>query len=52
MRKGRPAQGLIGLILVALGILIILWMILPSGFWWLVLGIGLIVLGITWSKRC
>ena len=52
MRRGRHAQNTFGLILIALGVLIILSMVLPAGFWWLALGVGLVVLGVTWSKRC
>lgn len=52
MRRRRSVHNNFGMILVALGVLIILWLILPSGFWWLALGIGLVVIGASLSKRC
>ena len=52
MRGRRPWPNTLGLICVALGVLVILSMVLPSGFWWLLLGIGLIVFGLYLIKRC
>jgi hypothetical protein len=40
--RGRP----IGALIVCAGLLIILTLVLPSGFWWFFLGIALIVIGI------
>lgn len=51
MRGKRPLPNLIGRIMVILGVLIILSFILPSGFWWFALGVGLIVLGICCSRK-
>lgn len=52
MRRRRPINNYFGMILIALGVLIILSLVLPSGFWWLVIGISLVVIGLAWSKRC
>ncbi len=52
MRRGRPVQNLIGAAMVLLGVFILLAMVLPSGFWWIVLAVGLIILGIGWARRC
>ena len=42
MRGRRPLGALIGLAMIGLGVLILLAMVLPAGFWWFVLGLGLI----------
>ncbi len=52
MRRGRPVQNVIGIVMVLLGVFILLAMILPSGFWWIILAIGLIILGFNWARRC
>ena len=44
MRRGRLGC-VLGIALIVIGVLIILSMLLPSGFWWLILGLGLIVFG-------
>ncbi len=49
-RRRRPRL-LLGVFLIAVGAIIILSMILPAGFWWFILGLGLIALGI-WFLRC
>ena len=41
----------IGCALAAAGVLIILGMVLPSSFWWFLLGFALIVVGVTIIKR-
>lgn len=51
MRKGRRKKDGIGKLLIIAGTLILLAMILPGQFWWFVLGITLISLGI-WYNRC
>jgi hypothetical protein len=44
---GRPHRGSpIGAYIICAGVLIILALILPSGFWWFFLGIAFIVIGI------
>jgi len=45
MRRGRLGC-VLGAALIVIGVLIILSMLLPSGFWWLVLGLGLIIFGL------
>ena len=44
-RRGRVGC-IFGGALIVFGVLIILSMLLPSGFWWLILGLGLIVFGV------
>jgi len=50
MRKRRSGGSLIGLAAVVLGLVILLSMVLPAGFWWFMLGVGLICGGI-WLMR-
>ena len=52
MRRRRPLQNLIGVILLAAGTLILLAKILPVGFWWCLFALGLIVLGLNWTRAC
>ncbi len=42
----------VGRILALSGVMVILSLVLPTSFWWFVLGIVLICTGITVSKRC
>lgn len=42
----------VGKLAVAAGVLILLWMILPAGFWWFVFAVALIVLGIKIARSC
>lgn len=51
MYKRRRWRHWIGIFCIAAGILIILGMVLPAGFWWFVLGVILIAAGI-WCIRC
>lgn len=41
----------IGCAIAVAGVLIILGMILPSSFWWFILGFIMIILGLTIAKR-
>ena len=52
MRKNNPPGGLVGLIAICLGVLVILALVLPSGFWWMLLGVGLITGGIFAIRKC
>ena len=52
VRGKRPPPNIVGMICVMLGVTIILSLVLPTGFWWFMLGAGLIVLGVYWSRRC
>ena len=51
MRRRRRTRLLPGLICVGVGLVIILSMILPVKFWWFVLGMALIGLGL-YLMRC
>lgn len=51
MRRRRGRQWGIGRLCIIAGTLILLAMILPEQFWWFVLGISLISLGI-WYGHC
>ena len=42
----------IGTIIIFLGIFVLLALILPTSFWWFVLGAVLIAVGIWLSRRC
>lgn len=44
--KGRFTLGPFGLCLIIFGVMIILALVLPQGFWWLMLGVVLILLGL------
>ncbi len=47
-RHGR----LIGGIIACAGVMIVLSLVLPTSFWWFVMGVFLICLGLTIRKRC
>ena len=51
--KGKRKGGIgpFGIFLIVLGVIIILALVLPSGFWWLMLGVVMILLGLQ-LKRC
>ena len=49
MRRGRSC--ILGLVSILAGLIIILSLVLPSAFWWLVLAVVLIGFGI-WYIRC
>ena len=51
MRGGRPLGGLICFLMIVLGVLIVFAMLLPAGFWWFLLGLGLIVSGFCCANR-
>lgn len=51
MYKWRRIRCILGVLCIVIGILIILSMVLPSGFWWFGLGIALIAAGV-WCVRC
>ncbi len=42
----------IGRILACAGVMVILSLVLPTSFWWFILGVFLICVGITVMKRC
>lgn len=49
MRGGR--SGIYGCAAICAGVIILLALILPTDFWWFILGTGLICAGI-WYLRC
>lgn len=49
--KGPGALGGLSLLLIIFGVLIILALVLPQGFWWLMLGVVLILLGLQLCRR-
>ncbi len=51
MRR-KHCGSLLGNICIAAGVMIVLALILPSGFWWLLVGAGLICFGIYLDRRC
>lgn len=52
MRGKKPGGiGPLSLLLIIFGIMIILALVLPSGFWWLMLGVVLILLGLQLCRR-
>lgn len=52
MRRGKPgSMGPLCILLIVLGVMIILTLVLPSGFWWLMLGVVLILLGLQLCRR-
>ena len=51
MRR-KHCGSLLGNICIVVGIMIVLALILPSGFWWLLLGAGLIGFGIYLDRHC
>lgn len=51
MGRGWLHGNLIGFVFIAAGALIILGMILPKVFWWFLLGLVLIAIGV-WMLRC
>ncbi|MDO4991180.1 MAG: hypothetical protein Q4E45_11825 [Eubacteriales bacterium] len=52
MRGRRNRGSLVGCIAIVTGFVIILSLILPSGFWWFAFGAGLIGLGLWLNSRC
>lgn len=51
MRRNRGRRPFIGCLPMLAGVVIILALILPEGFWWFALAVGLICAGI-WLYRC
>ena len=47
-RKNRTIGGIIA----AAGVMVVLSLVLPTSFWWFVLGIVLICVGISVMRRC
>ena len=51
MRRGRNRKNGVGLIAILAGVVILMAMSLPVGFWWFLLAVLLIAVGI-WYNRC
>lgn len=49
--KGSGGLGGLSILLIVFGVMIILALVLPSGFWWLMLGVVLILLGLQLCRR-
>ena len=54
MRRGRPGPriGPLGALFIGLGSAIILIILMPGAFWWLVVGGILILIGLSFVKNC
>ncbi|MGE4352635.1 MAG: hypothetical protein AB7D36_00940 [Oscillospiraceae bacterium] len=50
MRKPYRCPKSIGCLAITLGTIILLGMLLPAGFWWFILAVGLIICGL-WLLR-
>lgn len=51
MRRRRNRKNGLGLIAITAGVVIMMSMILPAGFWWFMLAVLLISVGV-WINRC
>jgi len=51
MRRPKQQLNWIGIAAIVLGIIVLLSLFLPPGFWWFVLGVGLIVFGLCSQRR-
>ena len=52
MRRHGRRDGVLGWAAIAAGCVILLSMILPPGFWWFMLGVALISVGLCIKRRC
>ena len=52
MHRKRSPFGVAGALLIAAGVLIVTYILLPPGFWWFLAGIALIVLGVHLGRTC
>ncbi len=52
MRRRHERGNVIGYAAIGIGVLILLSLILPRGFWWFALGAALIAFGIWANNRC
>ncbi|MBQ2895930.1 MAG: hypothetical protein IJE26_04395 [Oscillospiraceae bacterium] len=52
MRKRANGAGVAAWIAITAGLIVLLSMILPPGFWWFMLGVALIALGLCIRRRC
>lgn len=52
LRRPCRQRNIFGWLAITAGIIILLSMILPSGFWWFMLGVCLIAVGLTIRRWC
>lgn len=52
MRRKKNPYTLAAATAIGAGVLILFSLVLPSSFWWFLLGVGLITLGICLRRRC
>ena len=52
MRRRHNRGNLIGYIAIFMGLVILLSLILPPGFWWFAIGAGLVAFGLWLNSRC
>lgn len=52
MGSKRPLPKQVGRVLVICGVVIVSYLVLPSGFWWFLVGVAMIVAGVCWCRRC
>lgn len=52
MRRRKNPYALAAAAATGAGALILFSLVLPSSFWWFLLGVGLIVLGVYLRRRC
>ena len=52
MNRKRSPFGVAGALLIAAGVLIVTYILLPPGFWWFLAGVALIILGVHLGRSC
>ncbi len=52
MQRRKPPTPVLAAASIAAGVFILLSLVLPATFWWFLLGVGLIVVGIHLRRRC
>ena len=50
--RGKHCGSLAGIICIITGMMIVLSLVLPTGFWWFLLGSSLIAFGVYLNRRC
>ena len=51
MRRRNPITNLTGILLITMGALILFARVLPAGFWWFCVGVGLVAAGIVLLRK-
>ena len=52
MHRKKPPNSALGAAAIAAGVFILLSLVLPVTFWWFLLGVGLIAVGIHLRRKC